>query len=158
VRKNVSADVWTHVEKRGPEECWPWNGSTFSSRYGRFFIGGEAVPAHRAVYETVHGPINDSALFVLHRCNNKICCNPKHLTLGTNSENQRHAITSRAFRPGASGIPGVGFDKKRGYWTASGYEMGKRKNLYTGPSKEKAVSARASWEKSYGINLSDQEI
>lgn len=153
VKRNISSDLWERIEKRGPDECWPWKGSTFSGRYGRFFINGSAVLAHRAAYEAMHGEITDPRLFVMHKCNNKMCCNPGHLTLGTNSENQRHAIVSRAFRVGASGIPGVTFDKKRNYWVANGYEMGKKRNLYTGPSKEKAVTARALWEKSYGINL-----
>lgn len=153
MKRNVPSDVWARIKKGALDECWPWTGSTFSGRYGRFFLGGESVLAHRTVYEVVHGEIEDPTLYVLHKCNNKICCNPKHLKLGTNSINQRHAITSRAFRVGTSGIAGVGFDKKRGYWTASGYEMGKRRNLYTGPSKEKAISARASWEQSYGVIL-----
>jgi hypothetical protein len=132
------------------EQCWPWTGGTFSNRYGRFSLGGRTVLAHRAIYELNFGVIS-SGLFVMHKCNNKMCCNPKHLTVGTNSENQRHASTSGAFKVGESGIRGIGFDKKRSYWKAIGYRNGKLHTLYQGPHFEKAIDARRKWDKENGI-------
>lgn len=85
-------------------------------------------------------------MFVMHKCNNKLCCNPGHLDVGDNSKNQLHASYSGAFKPGSTEILGVGFDKKRGYWTAQGWGKGKRINLYTGPFLEKAKAARTAWE------------
>lgn len=156
MKKNQPSDIWKRIGKGGDEECWPYLGSTFSGRYGRFFLNGKAVCAHRIVYEIKNGDI-PPGLFVMHKCNNKICCNPLHLTVGTNSENQRHAIFSKAFKSGASGIPGVGYVKDRGYWRANGYEMGRLRNLYTGPSFEKAVAARSKWEKEYAVQFNQKE-
>ncbi len=42
--------------------------------------------AHRSAYRLTKGPI-DKRLEVQHLCNNKRCCNPNHLKLGTRSEN-----------------------------------------------------------------------
>lgn len=42
--------------------------------------------SHRSAYEIVNGPI-PTGLWVLHRCGNKKCCNPKHLFLGTARDN-----------------------------------------------------------------------
>jgi hypothetical protein len=41
---------------------------------------------HRIMYMAVHGPI-PNGLVVRHRCDNKRCCNPYHLEVGTKSEN-----------------------------------------------------------------------
>lgn len=146
MRKNEPSDIWKFIDKSNANGCWPYIGGTFSGRYGRFAFAGKSMLAHRHIYEIVNGPISKGD-FVLHKCNNKLCCNPDHLTVGDNSLNQRHASTSGAFKPGRSKILGISFDRKRGYWTAQGYRNGKKKNLYTGPYKDKAISARKQWEK-----------
>ena len=152
MRANTAHDVWRHVDIKGKNECWLWNGGTFNRRYGRFSLGGKSYGPPVIVFIVVHGSVPEGQ-FVLHKCNNKLCCNPEHLVAGTNSENQRHAVTSGAFAVGATGIRGVSIDKKRGYWTAQGYLNGKKFNLYTGPSMDKAVSARRSWENTNGIRF-----
>lgn len=152
MRPNKRADLWRFVDKSSPDKCWPYKGDTFSGRYGRFSYRGKHLPAHRVAYEDCVGPVPDG-LYVMHKCNNKLCCNPKHLTVGTNSENQRHASVSGAWKVGRSGIRGVGFDRKRNYWRAQGYLNGKMRNLYTGPHKEKAIAARRRWEREVGISF-----
>lgn len=145
MRANTLEGMWRFVKRGEGKACWPWTSGTFSGRYGRYSLAGQARLAHRCAYEATHGPISHG-LFVMHKCNNKLCCNPDHLTLGSNSENQRHASASGVFPPGASGIQGVGFDRKRGYWVARAYRDGKAHNLYTGPHKSKAISARKKWD------------
>lgn len=77
---------WSHVDKRGPDECWEWLRSTNKRGYGKVTIGGKDYRAHRLAYEYAIGPI-PTGLHVCHSCDNPPCCNPAHLWLGTDRDN-----------------------------------------------------------------------
>jgi hypothetical protein len=81
-----TASFWRKVDRRGPDECWPWKAGKQGFGYGQFFIPGRILNAHRIAYLMINGPI-PSGLFVLHRCDNAPCCNPAHLFLGTQAVN-----------------------------------------------------------------------
>jgi hypothetical protein len=79
---------WSKVDKRGPDECWPWVGGVDGRGYGRSrYNGSGRTTAHRIAWQLANG--RDALLFVLHRCDNPVCCNPAHLWEGTQSENMR---------------------------------------------------------------------
>lgn len=93
--KPVAERFWPKVDQRGGDvdQCWPWIAGRWPTGYGQFFMPGRGpvnnrVYAHRIAYELHYGPI-PKGLFVLHRCDNRPCCNPTHLWLGTIGDNNR---------------------------------------------------------------------
>lgn len=75
--------------------CWLWLGMMYA-KYGGFKIGStrdgtrRQVYAHRFAYELTNRKVPDG-LFVLHSCDNKMCVNPDHLSVGTTSQNHKEA-------------------------------------------------------------------
>lgn len=84
----VAARVWSKVDRRAPNQCWPWTGSRIRTGYGRIGVDGKNAFANRVVWVLTHGPI-PQGFDVLHHCDNPPCCNPTHLFLGDHSENMR---------------------------------------------------------------------
>lgn len=72
----------------GPDACHPWTGSGDSKGYGTVWIGGGHVKAHRVAYVLAYGFV-PAGLVVRHRCDNPPCCNPRHLTIGSVTDNVR---------------------------------------------------------------------
>lgn len=72
-------------------DCWEWQGNRMWLGYGDFVFKGKHVRAHRAFYGYYVGPIPDG-MMVCHKCDNRPCCNPDHLYLGTHKDNMRDMI------------------------------------------------------------------
>lgn len=93
--------LWSKIDVRGSDECWPWIGkSRHSFGYGTIGLPGSSRPitSHHAIWETLYGPI-PRGLMVRHKvCDNPPCCNPQHLRLGTHDDNMADAAESGRMR------------------------------------------------------------
>lgn len=86
-KQTLLARFLSHVQKGGPDECWPWSGSRRKKGgYGRLNVNGKVRSASRVAYELFVGPI-PFGLHVLHHCDNPPCVNPAHLYLGNDQRN-----------------------------------------------------------------------
>ena len=66
--------------------CINWPKYIGKNGYGRKYLNGKMLNAHRAIWIEANGPI-DMGLVVDHICKNKKCVNLKHLRLLTQSQN-----------------------------------------------------------------------
>jgi hypothetical protein len=86
---------WEGVDKRESSACWLWKKAKVTDGYGTIaLISGVPFATHRLSYQIEHGSIPDG-LQVLHRCDNRACCNPAHLFLGTNIDNIQDMLDKR---------------------------------------------------------------
>lgn len=97
-------EFWSRVN-RAPDGCWEWSGSVNSitptdkrmnpkNGYGVFAVGGHVFNAHRVAASIGLEDFN-SALFVLHKCDNKRCVRPSHLYMGDQKQNFTDAVSRK---------------------------------------------------------------
>lgn len=91
---------WFHTPRSKKDGCWEWTGvrRKGSGGYGVFTRDDVLFHAHRFSYELHKGAI-PPGLFVLHRCDNPPCCNPKHLFVGTAADNIHDAMRKGRHKP-----------------------------------------------------------
>lgn len=80
--------------------CWEWQRSRQKNGYGALRLKAEGIStAHRAAWFAFKGSPDGC---VLHRCDNRACCNPEHLFLGTYADNNHDMLAKGRARPGKS--------------------------------------------------------
>lgn len=90
--------IFNKIEKT--DTCWNWVGQLDKDGYGVFTRKRSGSrknythKAHRTAYRILKGEIPER-ISVLHTCDNRRCCNPEHLFLGTQMDNIRDAIAKK---------------------------------------------------------------
>lgn len=74
------------IDKRGPNECWPWLGAKYPYGYGKFSIRHDLFRANRIALFLRTG-IDPGELKALHSCDNPPCCNGAHIFGGSKADN-----------------------------------------------------------------------
>lgn len=100
---DVQARFWDKVAVAGEDECWLWFAATrgkWNDPRGAFGVRhGTVVESPRVAWVITNGRIPDG-LWVLHKCDVGLCCNPKHLFLGTHNDNMADASAKNRVRSG----------------------------------------------------------
>ena len=100
---------WAKVDRRGPDECWPWTGARTAAGYGLLRSGPAGHQrrehAHRLALAFDGRPLGPGQV-TRHTCDNPPCVNPAHLVPGTAADNSRDCVergrSRNGFRQGAA--------------------------------------------------------
>lgn len=72
-------------------DCWEWRGWVNGNGYGVIRHGKKSYRIHRLMWEWANDMAIPVGLQVMHSCDNRMCGNPDHLSVGTASDNMRDA-------------------------------------------------------------------
>ena len=124
--KSTEKRFWDKVFKT--DGCWLWTAGQNGHGYGSFRVSKErrSVKAHRFSYELHSGRIVPAASVVMHACDNRLCVNPAHLSLGTQVDNMQDAARKGRIRTVGKArqthcIRGHEFAGANVYWTSEGH-------------------------------------
>jgi hypothetical protein len=89
ITPRLNERLWSYIDIRGANECWPWKRGKTRDGYGVFNMLNGGYIAHRVVFVITGGWDPPSEMEVDHLCRQRDCCNPRHLEAVSTRENQK---------------------------------------------------------------------
>lgn len=141
---------WAFVDKRGDDDCWNWQGGKNQQGYGLFWLNGRTIVATRAYY-VMRGVALQVEQLVCHSCDNPSCVNPRHLWIGTHSQNMLDAYSKGRKSVAGENHPAARLTREKvkeiRVLAQSGYSQSEISVLYgVTKSNIQAIVARRSWK------------
>ena len=81
-----------------PDKCWTWTCGTYPDGYGRFKVNKKYYRSTRYMMKLLGFKIPKNHV-VMHECDNPICINPLHLSIGTVQDNVLDAFKKKRRKP-----------------------------------------------------------
>ena len=149
--KEEEKRFWKHVEKKGKDECWPWNGPyqgygrDGTGKRGRFNYnkGDSSVYPHRLTFDAANPGVLIPGMNVHHRCHNgggaclatDYCVNPAHLYMGTQQDNVDDMVEAGRSLKGSRRPEAILTDEQvlsaYGLWAYFGHKKTKKQGTIT---------------------------
>lgn len=121
--ESVWERFWSKVNVRGPDECWEWVGTKLPTGYGQLRVDGQSLRAHRMIAAAKLGRrlLAGHEECACHHCDNPPCVNPKHIFVGSATDNMHDMLRKGRNGIGAKTrlgriIAAVGRQEKRRAW------------------------------------------
>lgn len=87
---------WTYVKVAEPDACWTWTAAKTKTGHGYFNVKlnnqFKQIGAHK-VSVMIQGITIPLGTVVMHLCDNPSCVNPRHLRIGTYSDNVQDMLS-----------------------------------------------------------------
>ena len=145
--------------------CWNWAAAKVKGRgYGVFNFRGDIEMVHRLMYAYRFGPIPKGMSKVIDHivCNNRACCNPEHLKLGSQKKNalrgdsppsvnsrKTHCINGHEFPKKPNEFWGNGRRGRRCVICRRARALRRYHERMSGPERQKLIAARKIYWKTY---------
>lgn len=142
VGPTVEDRFWARVDKlSSPRGCWEWRGPVSSNGYGIIRVNGKSVGAHRAAWYYSYSEWPYPML--RHACDNRICVNPSHLTVGTHKENMQD-LTNRNRQASKLTLPDVRRIKQQIAQGARNVDLAREYNV--APNTIRSIRLGKNWK------------